>query len=192
MPTREQPKSASDGLAGTAGRHAASERRTGSTDFICVGDVIHLSRRHRPLAEVLDSIERKPGPESLDHCLLVRQRSIQPFHFAGDLRWIDYSVLPERQRRQAKPGSAAHIAIYDADEVFAPVKVVIAEHPAPIRCVLTYLPVYPARGTLGLIRPGQCLWLAYAVTAVLNSPCGQALYERLHWIHHGCQPSTDG
>lgn len=101
-------------------------------------------------------------------------------------------MLVERQRLVAKPGRTAHIAIYDAGEVFAPVKVVIAEHPAPIRCVLSYLPVYPARGILGLVRPGQHLWLAYAVTAVLNSPCGRALYERLHWSNYGCPPSSDG
>lgn len=165
---------------------------TESRDFILIGDVLEIVRHHPPVARVMEGIEEESEQLSIEHCVVARQKDIQAFHLAGELSWIDYSALIRRVRLQDGAGRTTHISPYAEAEVFAPLKLVIAERPTPIRCVLTYLPVYPWRGMLGLMRPGHHVWMVYAAAAVLNSKWGESLYELLHWAEHGREPSKHG
>lgn len=141
---------------------------------IRLGEVLEFRRAHIP-PSVRVGVE--PEPRSNDHCLFLRQGDIQPFHPARADHWVSYKDIEDAFSEARANSSRSHNAPYSRDQVFAAVKVVLAERPNPIRALLAWEPVYPARGILGVLRPGQRLWLGYAAVGVLNSPFGQALYD---------------
>lgn len=138
--------------------------------YIRVRDILTIGRKNFPSGAVPIRAE----PETLDDCRLVEGAEIEQFRFTGDERWASY---PEIVAEFKRPRDTSGISPYFYEEVFAPLKVVIRDQVYPIRAVLTYEPVYPIRGKLGVPRPGQPLALVYAAVAVLNSYLGQAWYR---------------
>lgn len=149
-----------------------------------VGDVLDFGRGHPPARRSVEEYGERRG---LDDCLVVRQRNIRPFHLAGALSWVSYEAV----RRAFESGEGrSHNSPWARTTVFAPVRVVLAEHPR-LRALLSYEPIYPWRGKVGTPRPGVPLWLAYAAVGVLNSSSGQRAYEA-ELAQLGLQSSESG
>lgn len=146
---------------------------TSDGDYIRVGEILDFRRAHPPTVPVAERTDRLTS----DDCLVVRQRNIQPFRITGEPRWTGYGAIVGAFATMRRQGRSSHIAPYAADAVFAPVKVVVAERPDPLRAILTYEPVYPWRGRLGTLLPGTRLWLAYAAVASINSSLGRISYR---------------
>lgn len=152
---------------------ATVQIETSDGEYIRVGDILHFRRAHPPTLPVLERAER----HTLDDCVVIRQRNIQPFRIAGRPMWTHYDEIVGAFEEMKRQGGRSHITPYPPDEVFAPVKVVVAERPEPLRSFITYEPAYPWRGRLGTLAPGTPLWLAYAAVAVINSSLGRSFYR---------------
>jgi hypothetical protein len=144
-------------------------------------DVLKLTRNHPPPLPILEHEE----PAAPDHCLFARQRNIQPYRFVDSPSWVSYAEARDLFRQAREQGSTSHVAPFAHDAVFAPLKVVLADRDRPLRAVLAAEPVYPARGWLGTLLPGEHPWLAHAAVAVLNSGLGQQYYDHLRGIPSG-------
>ncbi|HET6386912.1 MAG TPA: DUF433 domain-containing protein [Armatimonadota bacterium] len=157
-----------DGVAMTP--HAAP---TGGDPYIRLGEILRLRRTHLPQKE----LRLKAEPESIDDCRIVAQAETTQYHFRGTPRWLAYVDVEEwRDHRRSQ---LSHTRPPTREDVFAPVKIVLAEHDWPIRAVLSYEAICPTRAKMGILGPGSSLWLAYAALAVLNSAVGQGLYREM-------------
>lgn len=149
-------------------------------DRILLKEVLALSRQHPPIEKPAELAQ----PSSLNHCLVLRDGNIKSYRWVRELRWVDFEELlvnfKAQIKRQRETGKGARFTPFHREDVFAPVKVVIADRPNPLRAVLTYESIYPYRGWLGTPHEGVHIWLAYAAVGVLNSRMGQLLYHKLH------------
>lgn len=170
-------------LVGTrgGGRDAPGGEGDPGERHLLLRDVLKLTRNHPPPLPILEH----EAPAAPDHCLFARQRNIQPYRFVDSPSWVSYAEARDLFRQAKEQGSTSHVAPFAHDAVFAPLKVVLADRDRPLRAVLTAEPVYPARGWLGTLLPGQRPWLAYAAVAVLNSGLGQQYYDQLRGIPSG-------
>jgi len=156
-------------IGGAAGPPLTSE---GLGDrFIRIAEVLQVMRKHPPS----QGVPTAPDAEQSDDCMILHQQNIQSYRIEGEVAWASHSEIL-RVFDEWK-GQGTHNRPYLHSEVFAPVKVVLAEWDDPIRAALVWGPVYPWQNKLGLLRPGQPLWRAYASVAVLNSKYGQAYYR---------------
>src|SRR5439155_8859057 len=89
----------------------------------------------------------------------------------------EYHEIVAAIRRRRAQGSPAKLAAYRRDQVFAPLKVLIAEHDRPLRAALVREPTYPNRAKLATLRPGRSAGMLYATLGMLNSDIGWALYR---------------
>ena len=160
----------SDTNAGTPGRTEITEDQ-----YVRLGQVLDFTRAHAPPRT---RVAHDAEPLTNDHCLIIPQADIQQFHLAGGLKWASYEAVTAAFAQARAAGTRSHNAPYAKVRVFAAVKVIVAERPNPIRALLAWEPVYPWRGILGTLMPDQRLWFAYAAVGLLNSPLGQALYDR--------------
>ena len=152
--------------------------------YIRIKDVLELRHQHPPKG----GVTRRSEPDSLDDCLILKQKNIQRFCFRGPLSWACYEEIAEGFR----DGRSGRLRPYSRAAVFAPVKVVLAESDRPIRAVLTYGPVYPWQNKLATLREGQRLWLAYAAVAVLNSNFGGQFYRKYLLQNPTCSKKRHG
>lgn len=140
--------------------------------FIRVEHVLDLPRKHPP--SDFES-KFKTEPTTLDDFIVARQRNIQAFHLRGPFQWADYRDVEARFRQMIAEGKG--LRPYPPSQVFAPIKVLLAEHDRPIRATLAYEPVFAWNQKLATLKPGQQVWLAYAAVAVLNSELGLSFYR---------------
>ncbi|HET6387330.1 MAG TPA: hypothetical protein VFJ58_28400 [Armatimonadota bacterium] len=181
----------------------STSRKIEFADFIQLGDILEIRRARLPSDRVRlfgDSLEIR-GPNGSERrvtlaperrgpndCRIVTPSGIQPFHFSGAGRWADFDEIREALGREAREASG-----FSRDVVFAPLKIVITDQGRnqPVRAVLTHDPVYPQRGRLARLLPGQTLWMTYAALGLLNSAIGQALYQDLMDQHADQTSSSD-
>lgn len=181
MVTSTSSTSSSDIAEGMSQR-APTRRHT------LLGDVLEIRRQHFPSLSVALSDRRV----TLDHCRVLHGEEIQQFRFTGQELWADYNEIAAKFAERKAAGGRAKTRPYAREVVFAPVKIVLAEQDEPLRAVLTYEPVYPRRGKLALLRPGQPLAMTYAAVGVINSAIGQAYFRKLLREETGLPRSRDG
>lgn len=136
-------------------------------------------------AHFMQGVRTSNLPEWADACLIVSSRQIKSYSFAQPERWASYQAIWElvqarstnyEGRVGAKIVPFAQDDVFTTNEAFAPLRIVLPDN-RPLRGVLSYTPVYPERGFLGVPRSGSDLALVYAALAMLNSPLAKAWYD---------------
>lgn len=154
----------------TGCRQAPCEGEGEGDRFLRIGDILELLHCHPPSQPVI----LRDEPEEADDCLIVKRSNIQHFGLTGAMKWACYRDVTDRFAEMRAAGSN-HLSPYSREDVFAPVKIVLAETDSPLlRAAVVYEPAYPWQNKLGIPKPGQRLWLVYAACAALNSRYGLA------------------
>jgi hypothetical protein len=156
-------------------------------DYITLGDLVELRRNHARAVDVAVSHE----PRSVDDCRLVDMNQVQSFRLVGPERWINFEEM-RQALREWRQQHKTNITAYKREYVFAPVKLIIHVQDRPLRAALSYDPIFPRRGQIGIPKPGYDLGLLYAALAMLNSPVGQAFYRQRLLKMAGKNQSRDG
>jgi hypothetical protein len=143
--------------------------------FLRVRDLFELSRGHFPgaVAAYPADHQRHDGTA----CRILSRADIQPFALRQDRgRWIRYGQLRADFARWKREGRNRHGSPFEAELVFAPLKLLVWDSNRPLVGLLTAEPVYPGAAWMGrcrdLLQPA-CLQAA----GVLNSALGLAAYH---------------
>jgi uncharacterized protein (DUF433 family) len=157
-------------------------------EFILLGDVLEIHRQHFPTGHVALSTGAR-GPDS---CRVIHSGEIRQYLVVGPEAWAEYAEIVATIQRRRAQGSPAKLSAYRRHQVFAPLKILIAEHDRPLRAAVVREPAYPNRAKLGTLLPEQPTEMLYAALGMLNSDIGWALYRDIIKVGRGRVTVPDG
>jgi uncharacterized protein (DUF433 family) len=162
--------------------------------YIRVKDVVKFHRAHPPARAFLDPTTF--DCQGADCCLVIPSGGVSSYLIDEPVGCVSYRALIEAFQAErldkARRGKRLRRAPFLAWEVFAPLKLLLADRDRPLRTSATIEPVYPLRAKMGVYRATVPPIWVYVALGVINSAYGNAYYGEDLLQRTGVSHAIDG